>query len=64
MEQATEFIAEQGWTPQVKARRNGITYLYAARRFGKKMKWCYMCSIKSVGGLTEEVILDKIKKIA
>ena len=62
MSEAVQFITEQGWTPQEKARRNGLRYLYAAQRKGKQIVWRYIAPVSKVEQLTARQITEQLEK--
>jgi hypothetical protein len=62
MSEVLQIIAEQGWTPQQRERRNGLMYLYAAQRKEGRVHWRYIAPITKVEQLTKEDILTQLQK--
>lgn len=61
METAREVIVACGWTPQIKVRRKKkVEYLYACKRYGKKMVWRYIGKVSNVGAMTQEGIQARL----
>lgn len=63
LEATKQFISDQGWTPQEKARRkSGNLYLYAARWLKGQTEWRYIAPLSKLAAMSEQEILAKLNR--